>query len=497
MKVLRYIGVVTIVTALGLTSCESLDTENLNELDSSDVYADQTTYGSVIDGAFLTWWQAIQLNQPNMPISVAAQTMSSSWGNWGMQDLGTIPRQPVQNTFTYTNRGFMTTPWAGLNASLGQANEVLRAMNSLFDGHIEDENGNDITDHVLANGKMLQGLSLGWLGLIFDQAGIVDESIATEDLASVQLSPYTEVIDAAVTKLLEAATLFEGDPTATHSAINGLNYDNVQAAGFCKSYAAKLLAYKARNAAETQANDWGRILTIANGGLNEDISPAGDGNFWWTRILIQGQIPLWARVSQRVINMMEGGTGGPTTDDPNHPTAPYPWPNGVSGMPAIANPVDNRINTDFAYNSGVQFQSARGYYFFSSYNFKKHNGYLAAYLGPMAHLTLNEQNLIKAEALVRTGGNRLQAATYINNTRVDRGGLTPLTGLESDDVLLKAITYERLVEFGWDGALNGWFHRRMTTADQYKLQPGTPEQLPIPAQELEILGMDVYTFGGV
>lgn len=497
MKALKYIGAIAIVIAFGVTSCEDLETENLNELDSRAVYADQTTYGSIIDGAFLTWWQAIQLDQPNMPVSVAAQTLSSSWGNWGMQDLGTIPRQPVQNTFTYTNRGFMTTPWNRLNGALGQANEVLRAMNDLYDGKIEDEDGNDITDGVLANAKMLQGLTLGWLGLMFDQAGIVDETIAIEDLPSVELSPYTEVIEAAVTKLSEAATLFEGDPTATHIAINGLNYDNVQAAGFCRSYAAKFLAYKARNAAETEANDWARILSFANGGVNSDISPAGDGNYWWTRILINGQIPLWGRVSQRIINMMEGGSGGPSTDDPEHPTAPYPWPNGVSSLPEITNPVDDRISTDFVYNTGVQFQSARGYYFFSSYHFQKYAYYQTAYLGPMPHLTLNEQNLIKAEALIRTGGNKLQAAEYINNTRVDRGGLTPMLGTESNDDLLKALYYERLVEFAWDGALNGWFHRRMTTVDQYKLQPGTPEQMPVPAQELEILGLDIYTFGGV
>ncbi|MGW8123035.1 RagB/SusD family nutrient uptake outer membrane protein [Roseivirga echinicomitans] len=497
MKILKYIGVVTIVTALGVTSCESLDTENLNELDGRAVYADPTTYGDVVDGGFLSWWQAIQLNDPNMAVSVAAQTLSSSWGNWGMQDLGTIPRQPIQNTFTYARRDFMTTPWGRLNASLGQVNEVLRAMNDQYGGQIEDENGNDITNQVLANAKMLQGLNLGWLGLIFDQAGIVDETVPLSDLPSIQLSPYNEVIEAGVTKFLEAAALFESTPTATHTAISGINYNNVEAAGFCRSYAAKLLAYKSRNGAETQANDWARILTIANGGLNDDINPVGDDNYWWSRILINGQYPLWGRVSQRVINMMEGGTGSGTTTDAATTTAPYPWPNGVATLPKIANPRDNRINTDFNYNTGVQFQSSRGYYFFSSYNYRRYETYYVNYLGEMPHLTLNEQNLIKAEALVRTGGDKIQAAQYINNTRVDRGGLTPLLGTESDDVLLKAITYERLVEFAWDGALNGWFHRRMTTVDQYKLQPGTFEQLPIPAQELEILGVDVYTFGGV
>lgn len=493
----KRVGLLITGMAVVLSSCEDLEVENLNELDASAVYADPNSFQGVVDGGFLTWWQSIQLNTPNMPISVAAQTLSSSWGNWGMQDLGTIPRAPIQNTVTYNNRGFMTTPWYDLNSALAQSNTILRVIQDEFDGTIVDEDDVDITNQVTANAKMLQGLTLGWLGLIFDQAFVVDESFTTEELVQLSLSPYDDVIEAGVSKLVEAASIFEGDPSTSHSAINGLNYDNQEAAEFCRAYAAKLLAYKARNAAETSSNDWNRILTLANGGTTEDISPAGDGSFWWTRILIQGQFPLWTRVSQRVINMMEGGTGGPNTADPDHPTAPYPWPDGESTLPEIENPRDARINKYYQYNTGVQFQSSRGYYFFSSYNFYKYPGYLTAYLGPMPHLTVDEQNLIKAEAIVRTGGNKLTAAQYINNTRVDNGELAPLTGLESDDELLEAIYYERLVEFPWDGALNGWFYRRMTTVDQYKLQPGTPEQLPVPAQELEILGVNVYTFGGV
>ncbi len=493
----KKLGVMMLATAIVVSSCEDLEVENLNQLDSRAVYADAGSLPTVVDGAFLTWWQAIQLSTPNMPVSVSAQTLSSSWGNWGMQDLGTIPRAPIQNSVTYNNRAFMTTPWYNLNAALAQGNEVLGVLNTAFNGSIQDANGVDITDQTVANAKMLQGLSLGWLGLMFDQAFIADESLSPEELAGLTMSPYTDVVDAAVTKLTEAAAIFAGNPATFHQAINGLNYDNVQAAAFCRAYAAKILAYSARTGAETAANDWSRILTLANGGTTDDISPAGDGGFWWTRILIQGQFPLWSRVSQRIINMMEGGIGGPTTNDPNHPTAPYPWPDATSSLPEITNPVDQRITDYFQYNTGVQFQSARGYYFFSSYNFYKYPGYLAAFLGPMNHLTLNEQNLIKAEGLIRTGGNKVTAAGYINDTRVGNGGLAPLTGNESDAELLRAIYYERLVEFAWDGALNGWFHRRMSTVDQFQLQPGTPQQMPVPAQELEILGLDVYTFGGI
>lgn len=496
-RIFKCFGIVAAALAVTLTSCEDLEVENLNELNSSDIFADPSTFPSVIDGAFLTWWQGIQLSSPNMPVSVAAQTLSSSWGNWGMRDLGTIPKAPIQNTLTYNNRAFMTTPWTRMNAALAQVNDVLRIINDDFGGTIDDGNGNDITNQAVANGKMLQGLTLGWLGLIFDQAFIADETVTATGLAELELQPYTAVIEAAVTKLTEAAAVFDSDNSTTHTAINGLNYNNVEAARFCRSYAAKLLAYSARNGAENAANDWARILSLTANTVTADISPAGDGNFWWTRILIQGQFPLWSRVSQRVINMMEGGTGGPTAVDPNNATAPYPWPDGVNSLPEITTPRDARITSDFAFNTGIQFAADRGFYFFSSYNFLKYPGYLAAFLGPMPHLTMNEIGMIRAEALVRTGGSKTEAAGLINATRVNRGGLTALTGAESDAALLREITYERLVEFSWDGALNGWFFRRTTTEQQFQLHPGTFEQMPLPAQELEILGLDVYTFGGV
>lgn len=496
-RIFKCFGVVAAIFAVTLTSCEDLEVENLNEKNSSDIFSDPTTFPSVVDGAFLTWWQGIQLSTPNMPISVTAQTLSSSWGNWGMRDLGTIPRQPIQNTLTYNNRAFMTTPWSRMNQALSQVNDLLRVVNDDFGGTIDDGNGNDLTNQVFANGKLVQGLALGFLGLIFDQAFIADETVSAIDLGTLELSPYTDVIQAAVTKLTEAAAIFDGDNSTTHSAINGLNYNNVEAARFARSYAAKLLAYSARTGAETAANDWTRILNLTSNTVTADISPAGDGSFWWTRILIQGQFPLWTRVSQRIINMMEGGTGSGTTTDNATTTAPYPWPDGTNSLPEITTPRDARITSDFAYNSGVQFAADRGFYFFSSYNFLKYPGYLAAFLGPMPHLTLNEIGMIRAEALVRTGGSKANAAALINATRVTRGGLAPLTGAESDAELIKQISYERLVEFAWDGALNGWFFRRMTSEPSMQLQPGTAAQLPLPAQELEIIGVDVYTFGGL
>jgi len=99
--------------------------------------------------------------------------------------------------------------------------------------------------------------------------------------------------------------------------------------------------------------------------------------------------------------------------------------------------------------------------------------------------------------------------------------LPAVTSATPKNDLLGAIFYERDVELFDTGAGQGWFDRRRidptvtynglpigniwatcnsAAATGCKggsnLQKGTPRHLPIPAKELETLGMAVYTYGG-
>jgi len=77
---------------------------------------------------------------------------------------------------------------------------------------------------------------------------------------------------------------------------------------------------------------------------------------------------------------------------------------------------------------------------------------------------------------------------------VGRGGLAPLDGSESDDVLLNAVFYERMIEL-----LNTWGGRELAEARRWPgyLREGAFRQLPVPAAELTLLGVELYTFGGL
>jgi hypothetical protein len=114
-------------------------------------------------------------------------------------------------------------------------------------------------------------------------------------------------------------------------------------------------------------------------------------------------------------------------------------------------------------------------------------------------------DLLWAEALLRSGGSAATAAGLINKTRVTKGGLSTLTGAEGTTALLAAVQYENDVELLGEGPDAFYQHRRLTP-DNWKtgdtcpilicLWFQTPRQMPIPAKELGVLKKELYTFGG-
>lgn len=111
----------------------------------------------------------------------------------------------------------------------------------------------------------------------------------------------------------------------------------------------------------------------------------------------------------------------------------------------------------------------------------------------MIDIKVTEMDLTIAEGLLRTGGSKQTVADLINKTRVTRGKLPPISASESTDELTKWLRYEKLIETMSTGGGLQWFDRR----GWGELVPGTLLHFPIPARELQLLGLSVYTFGGV
>ena len=160
---------------------------------------------------------------------------------------------------------------------------------------------------------------------------------------------------------------------------------------------------------------------------------------------------------------------------------------------------DAGAGTDFAYTGSNPYPAARGLYHYSNlghirYSYLAYPGYGlpeedGTGFSPIYSQAFND--LLWAEGLIRGGGDKGLAATLINNTRVGRGQLTPVTGGDSDASLLAALQYEQDIELLGIGATIYYNHRRTD-----RLAAMTPRQMPIPAKELGLLALELYSFGG-
>jgi hypothetical protein len=131
-------------------------------------------------------------------------------------------------------------------------------------------------------------------------------------------------------------------------------------------------------------------------------------------------------------------------------------------------------------------------------------------------MTADENNLLRAEALLRTG-DAAGAAELINVTRTrtqrigdtEYPGLPPVTaaGVPTDadgncvprqesgacGTLLTALRYERMLELLAIDAIRGYTDSRGWGT----LPDGTILSWPIPGNALDLYGMEGYSYGGV
>jgi hypothetical protein len=454
---------------------KDLDVEYNNLPDTETVWETPAGAWGMVQGTFYNWYMTVTSSiSPRMAMWVMADQGTCSWANSGMYHLSSEPRIGFNNTTSYTYANIFETFYEDLYGNLTIANNSINAINR----GMEFEDIDQSTEQVKAMGFFIQGISLGYLGMVYDKAFLMIET--TPVVPGLPTSDYQEILDQALVSLDSCILICENSRfTIEANWINGKEYSADELAQLANSFAARIMVYGSRNAQQNEQINWAKVLDYANKGIQKDLAPYMDNSNWKCWYKYYTVRPGWARIDSRIINLMDSR---------------YPWRFPDDGVnPPRAQGEDNRLNSDFSFSSSNNMKPERGYYHYSNYEYTRSSYAITTHTGYIVDYSVTENELFKAEAYVHLGN--LSAAIDIINqgSRVTRGGLSPLPANSNEIKVMKTIFYERDIELIQTGFGIAFFDMRRRDM----LQPGTMLHFPIPAKELMVMQMPNYTFGGV
>jgi YD repeat-containing protein len=423
--------------------------------------------------------------EPNPQIfgCVTSDVCTMNYGNFGARFNNLEPRIAYANLSSGGDRTVAEVPWNHNYGTIGAANDVLRAIKGGLSLGSADE-----TEKYKEEAQFSQAASYTYLSMQFDKAFVVTEG--SNPATPPSLVAHTEVRD---------STIKMWDALIAASAQHSYTYDvtdfpmpsgaltSAKLNRLANTMAAMTLAYHPRTSAQAATVDWAKVAAYADKGIGTgsagapfDIVVQNDANQWVSLLMAYGDLIDWVRTDHRVINRM-------------NPSVP-PKYNGVD--PPQGTSADSRYTSDYAYVPPPIGDPGRGIYMQSDFYHKRYAfanwNSTTPLAGNVPYMLAAESDLIRAEAIIRSNGSLATAASLINNTRVGRGNLTPATAADGAATLLNYISYERDVEITNTSGTTLYWRRAVT--DQ-PIQAGTACQLPIPAKELETLGLPIYTFG--
>ena len=501
-----------------------LEVENLNDPDTRRVLANPGDVVGLIGGAYRTWFLvAHSYYGHSAALSVASDAHSASWGNFGMKDISVQPRIPIDNTPSYSYAYVFEVPWSRSYSALKAVNDGLRAANGDL-GDPVDLGADEQMARAWAH--FVQGLSHGMLAMTYDSAYIFDETIGPDEISEgIPLVAYDSVMRAAINQLQKAIDIADAnDFTTPDGWVNGVAITDEMLSQLGHSYIARYMTQWPRTPAEAANVDWNGVISHADQGITADFGPFGDGfNQWFDGLKSYGGVYSgWARLDLRFLGM--GDQSG------EYQTWMGTTP--ADRMPFLISTKDTRVGTTAGdedgeyvqYFSSIPFRPERGTYHFSNYGDMRwssdsecdddvdpcdgaaFSNYAFTFVTQMVDITPEELDFLKAEAHIMNGNPAL-AVPIINNTRT-ANGLAPVTTAgvpasgdcvprepnASGDCgdLMTALHWEKWLETWHTGAGNEFADARRWGF----LISGTPLHFPIPGAELQILGRDIYTYGG-
>lgn len=540
-----------LVGAMMLTTsaCESfLEVENLNDPDRADATSNPGDLEAFIGGAFYPpMFDALHDDvQATAAFPLQAAEFTATMATQGtllqFNDHAAEPRGVHDNGVVVSLGNGPQGPrdiWSTVHEAASVAHDGLEIIEA--DSVVIMDGDTDVTPRARAFSKFIQGYAWGHLGLVFDQAHVIDETTPLpqdpnllEELMLESLTPYGGVVEASLDAFAAAIEIAEQNPAVvqfpslaesnlwfgTASPVSNAQF--IQAAN---TLAARFLVLAARNPEERAATNWNRVLELTANGLTSDFEvqlnnqrqstlidhfandPNGSRNYRWDYRAIgpadqSGAYQDWISSSLAERDRFEIVTPDRRITGPE-PTS------------------DGSYTAYWSDDNG--FEPDRGRYAYSAYQWRRHAIELGIEdpaisgdnEGTIRLITSAENDLLRAEALFRTG-DAAGAAALINITRtrpqtidgVEYPGLPPVNAAGVPEVdgacvprtdsgacgsLLAAIRYERTIELAGSDMIRGYADSRGFGA----LADGTPFHYPVPGNALDLYGLTNYTYGGV
>jgi len=517
MNLTRYNSLYVLLLAglLVLAGCEGiadLDVENPNAPNAERAIASPSDLKSVLGGGYSSWWDGTY--ESNIAFGIAGAhlggfgdemtTTNAFNGFWSVAV--DEPRVAFQNTLSFADLSIVEVPWQNLNAAVSSANDVIRQIEvNDFEVVID---GTDETQETLAAAYFLRGLAYGHLANYFNQAYVTTEEFDAEnDLADLEFSPYGDVLGQARSDFQTARDIANSNSFTVDDYLPfTVPVTSDRLIALANSFEARFIISNPRTATEADAIDWTNIQSLAENGIQEDVVLDLDGNVWFNLYQNYAGLYWYWRVDNRIIQKMdndypikypasEAGAALPPAESNDARLCPADGDEFQASGLSTAEELGCYFVFDsdqsfFTVNRGPTLQS--NYWFARDFVIEQYfEDPFAAGPGPI--MLAEENDLMLAEAQVKNG-NPSGARTIINNgSRVNIGELDPLPSNASAEEIEEAIYYERDIELYRTGLGLAYYDLRRLG----ELQAGTPLHLPVPATELQTIGVELYTFGGV
>lgn len=481
----------SLLTLALLSSCEGIDFDDPTTLTNEEAIEKIKSLGYVLTTSSVqTAFNSTTNNAGGSHFSLWADQSTNTNGSQSWWDFANEPRLRLNNNAAYRGNAAVREIYSNFYQANLDATKVIDLI-EVQGVTIYDEQGADRTADCLVGAYYAKGIAQGYLGVIFDRGIIVDAVDITQREFP---HSYKQLIDNGIAHLDRTLELIEATPNLKFDFLTGVSISKTELVSLTNAMAARILSSLARDKVEAETLGeafWQRVLGYANKGFTQDFMITTVVGGYYNALVDVLERP-YGTASYVPLDIKVAYLADKNRTTPNY----YPVNNSTILGPIETD--DKRFYQYFTYTSnfGILLE-ARGRGLFSNYMRSRwmyprlSTLNVAGAVNP--YFLAEEVRLLRAEAKFWLK-DYASAAAELNATTAARkvkGGLSDVPATQ--EALRAGLHYEYAIEID---AAGGTFVPFSFMRRHDLLQGGTPTQFPIPQIQLELIGLDTYTFGG-